>query len=206
MAFPDMWSSYFLLSVTKKGGSEYQYGAVVDPTSLEVNPGDVPGESMVNAAGGRLWKSDPEEDGEISFDIIGAVEISSTEAAGGLFQAFVGGTWDATEPLESDTDWAAGVDRTRDKFMVCVLQTNDTAATTAGGATAAATDSKRFWVKGARLVSHKESWSDGTNKVPVTFKFKPYNKGGTAKCYAYQSGDTTALVALTYTAGETTYD
>jgi len=202
MAFPDSWGKQFLLSVTKKGGSEIQLGSVVDPTSLEINLGDVPGESMVNAGGGRIWKQDPEEDGEISFDMIGTVELDSTTAAGGLFQAFVGGTWDTTEPLESDTAWPASDDRTRDKFMVCVLQTNDTAALTAGGTTAASTDSKRFFAKACRLVSHKESWSDGTNKVSVTFKFAPYIKAGTTKTYAYQSGDTTALVALSYTASD----
>lgn len=202
IAFPDCWGKYFLLSVTKKGGSSIQMGAVVDPTSLDINLGDVPGESMTNAAGGKIWKQDSEEDGEVTFDLIGAVEIDSTSAAGGLFQAYVGGTYDTTEPLETDTTWLAGVDQQRDKFMICVLQTNDTSCTLAEGTTAASTDSKRFWVKGARMTSHKESFGDGTNKVSVTFKFPAYTKAGTAKTYAYQSGDTTALVALTYTAGD----
>ena len=201
MAFPDSWGKYMLVGITKKGGSEIQFGAVIDPTSVEINPGDVPGESAVNAAGGRIWKQDVEEDGEVTFDIIGAVEIDSVSSAGGLFQAFIGGTWDTTEPLESDHAWTSGDNRVRDKFMVCVLQTNDTAAATGGGVTAAATDSKRFWVKAARLVSHKENV--GENKVSVTFKFPPYTKDGLAKTYAYQSGDTTALAALTYTATDT---
>ena len=199
MAFPDAWGKYFLISVTKKAGSQIELAAVVEPESLEINPGDVPGESIVNAAGGRIWKDDAEEDGEVSFDIVGAVEIDSASAAGGLFQAFIGGTYDTAEPLESDIAWAAGDDRARDRFMVVVLQTNDAAAATAAGVTAAATDSKRFWCKEARLISHKESWGDGTNKVSVTFKFPPYTKAGTAKNYAYQSGDATALTAITYT-------
>ncbi len=199
MAFPEGWGKYFLISVTKKAGSQIELASVVDPESLEINPGDVPGESMVNAAGGRIWKDDAEEDGEVSFDIIGAVEIDSASAAGGLFQAFIGGTYDTSEPLESDVAWTASDDRARDRFMICVLQTGDTAAATAAGTTAASTDSKRFWCKEARLISLKESWGDGTNKVNVTFKFPPYSKAGTAKNYAFQSGDQTALVAITYT-------
>ena len=206
MAFPDTWGKYFLISVTKKGGTQIELASVVDPESLKIKPGDVPGESIVNAAGGRIWKDDAEEDGEISFDMVGNVEIDSASAAGGLFQAFIGGTYDTTEPLESDIAWAASDDRVRDKFMVCVLQTNDATAATAAGASAAATDSKRFWVKGARLTSLGEDWGDGTNKVSVTFKFKPYIKAGTAKTYAYQSGDTTALVALTYTSTDNAND
>jgi len=202
MSFPDAWGKYFLIGITKKGGSEIQFGSVVEPESLEINLGDVPGESMVNAAGGRIWKSDVEEDGEISFDIIGSTQIDSALAVGGLFQAFIGGTYDTTEPLESDTTWAASEDRARDKFMITVLQTNDTGVLTAGGTTATSTDSKRFWVKGARFISHKESWGDGTNKPSVTFKFPPYIKSGTSKTYAYQSGSATALVALTYTSGD----
>ena len=31
MAFPDSWGKYMLVGITKKGGSEIQLGAVIDP-------------------------------------------------------------------------------------------------------------------------------------------------------------------------------
>lgn len=201
MAVADMWGKFFFISVTLKGGTQIELASVVDPTSLKVDPGDVPGESVVNSAGGHMWKQDAEEDGELSFDMMGNIDISSSAASGGLFQAFVGGTYSTSDTRSSDTSWAAGDDRTRDRFMVAVLQTDDAAALTAAGTTAASTNSKRFHVKGARIVSLKESWGDGTNKVSTTFKFPPYIKSGATKTYRYDSS-ATSLAAITYTSGD----
>ena len=201
MPVADMWGKFFLISVTLKGGTQVEFASVVDPTSLEINLGDVPGESVVNAAGGHMWKQDAEEDGEITFDMIGNTNISSSAAAGGLFQMFVGGTLSTSDTRSSDTSWAAGDDRTRDRYMIAVLQTDDAGALGAAATTAASTNSKRFHVKGARFISLKESWGDGTNKVSVTFKFPPYIKAGTTKTYRYDSSATN-LAALDYTSGD----
>lgn len=194
MAFPDAWDEVFYLGITKKGGSEVQFGAIVDPTSLEIKEGEYNVESMPNAAGGRIWKQDPKTDGEISFEII-PIELDSTTGVG-LFQQFIGGTYDTSEPLETDTSWAASVNRVRDLFRVSVLWTNDPAATAASAATAATTDSLRFWAQDCKFVNMETSFSDGMLKAKITFKFKPFNKAGTAMNYAWQSGDNTALAAL----------
>ncbi len=194
MAFPDMWDEVFLMSVELAGGTEIQMAAIVDPTSLEFPPGDYPSESKPNAAGGRLWSQNPEEDGEINFDIWG-IELDTTSGVG-LFQQFIGGAQDASEPLTSDIAFPAGVARTRELYRIAILFTNDPAATTAAGATAASTDSFRFYAEDCRFIGLKPSFSDGQLKQTAQFKFKPFNKAGTAKNYAFQSGDQTALVAL----------
>lgn len=194
MAFPESWDELFLLSITKKGGSEIQFAAIVDPTSLEFPDESYPWESVPNAAGGRIGKQSPQEDGEISFDII-PIELDTTSGIG-LFQQFVGGTYDTTEPLEVDTSWAAGVNRVRDLFRISVLFTNDPAAATASGATAAATDSLRFYANDCRFVSLKHNFSDGQLKGTATFKAAAFNKAGTTKNWSWQSGDQTALGAL----------
>ena len=194
MAFPDTWDEVFMLSIEKSGGSPIQFAAIVDPTSLEITEGEYNSESMPNAAGGRIWKQDPQADGEITFDIV-PIELDATTGIG-LFQQYIGGTADSTEPLESDTSFPAGVNRVRDLFRIAVLWTNDPAAAAAEAATATSTDSLRFWAADCRFQNQESSNSDGNLKATVTFKFKPFNKAGTTKNYAWQSGDQTALAAL----------
>jgi len=198
MAFPQSWDELFLISITRAGGSEIQFAAIVDPTSWDVNEGDNPWESIPNAAGGRIGKQSPQEDGEISFDII-PLELDTASGVG-LFQQFVGvsggGAYDTSEPLAVDSSWPAGVNRVRDRFRIATLWTNDPAATTAAGATASSTDSLRFYADDCRFVSQKSNFSDGQLKTTVTFKYPAMNKAGTTLNGIWQSGDNTALSAL----------
>lgn len=199
MAFPQTWDELFLIGITRAGGSEVQIAAMVDPTSLDLGEGEYPFESLPNAAGGRVGKQGPEEDGEISFDLIAPVELDATSAVG-LFQQWIGtsggGAYDSSEPLAGDTSWPAGVNKVRDRFRIAVLFTNDAAATTASGATAASTDGLRFYANDCRFTSHKASFSDGYLKVTVTFKYPPVNKAGTTRSANWESGDQTAIAAL----------
>lgn len=201
MAFPESWDNYFLISVTRRGGSEIQFAAIVDPTSVEIDEGEQNSESMPNAAGGRIWKDDPQADGSISFDIVD-LELDTTSGVG-LFQQYTGkaggeGTaYDTAEPLATEiTGWDAGVNRVRDQFRVVVLFSNDPAIATAAGATAASTDSLRFAAHNCKFTGLSHSMSDGQKKATATFKFKPWRKDGTQKNYQWDSGDQTALSAL----------
>ncbi len=206
MVFPEAWDNYFLLSITRRGGNEIQFAAIIDPTSLEIEEGEQSSESEPNAAGGRIWKDDPQSDGTITFDIK-PLELDTTSGVG-LFQQYVGKAggestaYATSEPLSTEiTGWDAGVNRVRDQFRVAVLLTNDTSATTAAGSTNGSTDSDRFVAHNCKFVNQTSSWSSGQRVTTVTFKFKPWRKDGTQKNYQEQSGDQTALVALsTYNA------
>ena len=192
MAFPTAWTETALVSISKLSGTDIEFAAIT--STVEINEGDYPGESVATIAGGRVWKQSPQEDGEITMDIY-PIELDSTTGVG-LFQQFAGGTYDTSEPLASDSSWLAGVSRIRDSFRVAVLWTNDTAATTGFGATAASTDGLRFYATDCRITSHKASFSDNLLKATVTFKFPAFNKAGTTKIGVWQSGDNTALVTL----------
>ena len=192
MAFGDAWEETCFVSIQKLSGSEIQYMSITD--SIDINEGDVPGEGMPTVAGGRIWKQSPQEDGEITLDIY-PIELDTTSGVG-LFQQYTGGTWDTDEPLATDVAWPAGVDRSRDQFRVIILWTNDPATTTANGTTAGATDSLRFASMGCRMTSHKVSFTDGVVKATVTFKWPAFNKDGTVKMSRWDSGDQTAVVAL----------
>ena len=192
MSFPDAWTEVALVAVSLKGGSEIQFAAITE--TIDIAEGDYPGESVMNLAGGRIWKESPKEDGEITLELY-PVELDTTSGVG-LFQQWVGGTFDTSEPLTTDTTEVAGIQRSRSQYRVSVLWTNDPAATTAAGATAASTDALRFYATSCRITSHKASYTDGILKVTVTLKFPALNKAGTANIGVWESGDQTALVTL----------
>jgi len=192
MAFPDAWEETAFVEIQEFGGSAIQFGAITD--TIDINEGDVPGEGQPTLAGGRIWKQSPQEDGEITLEIY-PVELDTTSGVG-LFQHYAGGTWDTEEPLITDTDWPASTSRTRDQFRIVVLWTNDASATTASGATSASTDSIRFAAMGCRMTSHKASFTDGILKITATFKWPAFNKAGTVKMSRWDSGDQTAIEAL----------
>ena len=191
MAFQDAWNETAFVSIQKLAGSEVQFAAITD--SVDISEGDWSGEGLPTLAGGRIWKQTPKEDGEITLELY-PVELDTVTGVG-LFQQFTGGTFDTSEPLASDVAFTAA-DRVRDQFRVVVLWTNDAAATAANGATSASTDSLRFAAMGCRLVSHKASYTDGTLKVTATFKYPAFNKAGAVKMDRWDSGDQTALAAI----------
>jgi len=197
MAFPDAWEENALVEVSKFDATtplKWQFAASTE--TIDIGEPDYPGESIPNLAGGRVWKQSPQEDGEITLEMY-PIELDATDDAKdkGLFQQYNGGTIDGTDPMVTDSSWAAGVDRIRDRFRVCILWTNDPAATTASGTTAASTDSLRFVALGCRMTSHKAEFTDGILKVSVTFKFPAMNVAGAVKMYQWQSADATAFSA-----------
>jgi len=131
-----------------------------------------------------------------------AAETSGTvsHANTGLFQHFTGGTHTYAEPLSTDTSWGVGIDRTRDRFRVAIMWTDDTNVTSACDATSA-TDSValRFVAMSCRMISHKTSFTDGILKVTGTFKYPALNQAGDTKMFRWEStndGDTTPLPVL----------
>ncbi len=204
MAFPDAWEEVALVSVELLGSStEVQFMATTE--TIDISEPDYPGEGIATTSGGRIWKQSPQEDGEITLELY-PIELDTTSGVG-LFQQFVGsdpdsaGTYDTSEPLttagHSGYSYNAGVMFPREKFRVCILWTNDPAETIANADTAANTEALKFTAMGCRIVSHKTSFADGIVKTTATFKFPAMNKAGTLKMFRWDSGDDTALVALT---------
>jgi len=110
---------------------------------------------------------------------------------------------DASQPLATDLTSGAGIDRSRDRFIVAILWTEDTAINSAMDTTTATDKTAlRFYAKDCRITSHKSAFTDGILKVTVSFKYPSYSKDGTEKNDAWESTDdtdTSSLPALTYT-------
>ena len=131
-----------------------------------------------------------------SAESTGTVSQSNT----GLFQHFNGGTHKNTEPLATDTSWGAGIDRTRDRFRVAIMWTDDVNVTSAADVTSA-TDSVaiRFVAMSCRMISHKAEFTDGILKVTGTFKYPAMNQAGDVEMDRWEStndGDTSPLPVL----------
>ena len=205
--FPDAWEETALVVVQKLNGTPYLYGAITE--TIDIGEPDYPGESIPNIAGGRIWKQSSQEDGELTLEIY-PTNLDTATDGNGLFQQYAGGTWNTSQPMDTDTSWTAGVyDRQRDVFMVAIVWTDDTTLNTAAevldptGATGTDKVALRFYCKEARITSHKSEFTDGILKTTVTFKFPAFNTSGTTRCYGWESCNdvgATTLSALTYTA------
>ena len=207
--FPKAWEEVALVTIERYPGTANDIvQAHAFTETIDIGEPDYPGESIPNLAGGRIWKQSPQEDGEITLECYPvAVELDTDltpDLYGGFSQFFTTGqTIDITsptQPVATNTTYVAGIDLQRERFRVCIMWTDDTAVTSASGATS--TDGKvglRFAALGCRMTSHKSAYTDGILKATVTFKFPAMNKGGTVKMSRWDStndGDTSPMTAL----------
>ena len=203
MAFPDAWEEVVLVDIALFDASSpvnKEFAAITE--TIDIGEPDYPGESIPNLAGGRIWKQSPQEDGEVTLEIY-PISLDQATANQGLFQWFNGGTIDASQPLATDIAWAAGVSRTRERFRITLLWTDDVAVSSAVAATSTTGSvALRFSAMGCRITSHKSAYTDGILKTTPVFKFPAMNKAGDVKMYRWDSTSAggsgeTPLVALT---------
>ncbi len=205
MAFPDAWEEVALVSVTRFSTTDAATRAAVQcnamTETIDISEPDYPGEGIPNIAGGRIWKQSPQEDGEITLELY-PIQASAGDGENnlGLFQQFVGvpadAAYDTGEPIITTLAWAAGIQRTRSRFRVTILWTNDTAPpATAETAIASGKEALRFSAMGCRMTSHKTSYTDGIVKTTVTFKFPAMNTAGTVQMFRWDSCDSSAAMA-----------
>ena len=174
--FPQAWEEVAKVVIIKLGGTVYSYAAITE--TIDISEPDYPGESIPNVGGGRVWKQSPQEDGEITLEIY-PLELDTATNNTGLFEQFVGGTFTSSESRSTDTTWPIGIQRTRDRYRVTILWTNDTTPpATAEAQVAVGKEALRFSAMLCRIISHKTEFTDGVVKTTVTFKFPAMNKDG----------------------------
>jgi len=163
-----MASEIALVEVYPFGGAAIQFASAIE--EFDPQQGDKDGEGIAMVNGGRRWKRSPEGDYEITMKLY---PLSTSWADGeDLSQGFTDlvSNADGSDP-RSDTNT-----HNRDKFRVAILWTDDAAAATAGGTTAAGSFARRISFTEARLTSFKESFADKTLTVDVTFKGPAFDK------------------------------
>ena len=203
MPYPPAWQEVALITIKPHDGTAREFMAITE--TIDIGTPDYPGESIVSLAGGRLWKQGPQEDGELTLELypVNASDVDN----GGFEQSFVGGSYDTTVPILTDTTTtlAAGVQFTRRGFLVAILWTDDSAAVDANSVLS--TDNaaaRRFYAKNCRIISYKEDFTDKILKATVVFKFPPNTKDGLRRNFRWQSTlitntTTDRLAAITYT-------
>lgn len=208
--YPQAWEEVAKIVILKLGGSVYGYEAITE--TIDISEPDYPGESIPTTSGGRVWKQSPQEDGEITLEIYptNVLQTDGSNLSSGLFQYFAGGDTDSDNPTATDISWVAGVDRTRDRFMVVIMWTDDTTLNTPAlvlnhtDLTNASAVGLRFYAKECRITSHKSDFTDGILKTTVTFKFPAMNQSGTTKTHGWESTNdigTSAMSELSYGSG-----
>ncbi len=185
MGLSDAWVETALGALTLIDGSDEEFATITD--TIDINQGEKGFDVIANIAGGRIIKFNPEEPTEVTLE---AYPLEAGTDTGTTLKGFFHmlHTTDASQPLSID------VSRTRTKVRLMLLWTDDTAVTTAGGATSANKKAFRFVFQNGYVISAKPAFTDGILKFTVVCKFPPFDKSGTANI-TWKSTDGTATMA-----------
>jgi len=188
------WSELAMVEVQPDGQSAVQFAAITE--TIDVDMGDKDIEQVATLSGGRLVKKVPQDVISVTLEMY-PVDIDA-HSGSGISKWFLAAYAAAgSEPLSSV------VARTRTKVRLTCLWTNDsTPPTGASSATADSTDSYRFALADAYIVSCKPSFTDGILKFTVTFKAPPFDKSGNGN-WKEELADNKNLAALAAYSGST---
>ena len=179
----DAWEEVCLISIAKQAGSDYEFAALTQ--DIDVSGGEKDFEGVANAAGGRIKKHAPETDTIITLNMLPTGIDGLATSPTGIENLFHGFT-------SSNT---GNNSRTRDLFRIAFLWTNDPAATSGAGATAAATNMKRFVIAEAEIISSPKTWSPTDPlKNAVKIKCSAFDKSGNGNIL--EEGYATATTTL----------
>lgn len=187
MAAPDTWSETALVAITKEGSaSDVEFYTITE--TVDVSFGEKEFDLIANLAGGRMVKFTPEGPTEITLDAYPVEAGTDTGTTGkGFFDLFH--TADATQPVD------ISVDRTRTKYRMVVLWTDDTTVTNATASINLNQTGMRVVAKNGYFTKPKLGFTDGVQKWTATFKCPPFDKSGNANV-SVQSTDGTATMTI----------
>lgn len=182
MATPEAWNETCLVAL-EDDTTVMNIAPIM--TSVSINQGGKPVESVPNLSGGRILVFKPEEDTEIEFEGM-PVGIGDKDATtqDGLDLFFHGGTA-STAPFEATSSL------TRDPFTLSIMWTDSTASS-ATSSVPSGNYALRYNFQNAYLTVCQPSFTtDGGLVSKYTFKCAPRNKAGTSNI-TEQSTDGTA--------------
>lgn len=192
----NVWGETFFASLAIQSGSEIQLAGKITPSSLVINRGAKDFDPLHLANGGNLEKIIPEPPSEITMNAYvlyaGNGDVSAATSLAGLHDLFFG-TEDATEFIIIDDT------RTRNRFRLTILFTNDTSVTSAIGQVASGNDALRLGFADGFITKLDETMEDdGAFRIAFTFKVVPFDSAGTSniRVQSIDSGDTGNLTAF----------
>ncbi len=169
-AVDDAWMEVCLIAISRASGSDLQFAAETETVDFDIGEKDIEGIPLVN--GGRVTKFMPEGDSSITFEAypLEAGTLAESTPGTGFFDMLHNITGAASVPIRITND------RTRNKYRVLVLWTNDPDVTTAQQVTGTDHSAFRIGMADGHFTSVKPSFTDGTLKFTVVFKVAAFDK------------------------------
>lgn len=166
------WQERAFVTITKKGGSDVNFGALLNEIGWSGGEKDVEGQPLMNA--GRQRQITAQSDFEFSGTLypIGV----STGNPDGIAEFFHGGS----DQLDSNNSAAEfETDTERPEFRIAVMFTNDDNVASATDEVSG-TDNKAYrWIaKDALLTGYEPNFDDMIFSVDVTFVVPPFDETG----------------------------
>ena len=183
----DTWSETAWVDIAAQAGSDVAFQTITETVDIDI--GDKDFDVIATLKGGRLVKYTPQEPTTITLE---AYPVEAGTDSGNTGEGFFDlmNTADASQPL------SITVDRTRSKYRLVILWTDNTSVANASAIVGAAYNALRVVASDGYFTSVKPSFTDGVLKFTVTYKVPPFDKSGTGNV-AIQSTDATAsLTAL----------
>lgn len=188
MTAPESWNEVCLVSLTS-GTTEMDIAPIM--TSVAINQGGKPVESVPNLSGGRILVFKPEEDTEIEFEgmPIGIGDADATTQDG--LDLFFHGTTSTAAPFIARSNLS------RTPYTLTIMWTDDSTATSAKSAVTLGKYALRYQFKNAYLTICQPSFTtDGGLVSKYTFRCAPRNKAGTSNILDQSTDGTAELSAL----------
>ena len=192
----DAWMETCFISISKASGSEIAFHGLTETVDFDIGDKDIEGIPILN--GGRVTKFNPQGDSTITFEAY-PIEVGTDTGSTGKGFFDLMNVADASVPIRINTS------RTRNKYRVLVMWTNDTTVTGAQNITVANASALRVGMADGYFTSVKPSFTDGILKFTCVFKCPAFDKAGNAcvmmeSCAGTTAGDILPVVAA-YTAG-----
>lgn len=185
----DMYSETALVAISAAGGSDIQFMTITETVDIDIGNKDF--DIKATLKGGRLVKFTPQAETTITLEAYPTEAGTDTGAEGkGFFDLL--NTSSASQPV------IIPVDRTRSKYRMIVLWTDDPTVVTAQAliATAGGNSGLRVVAADGFFISAKPSFTDGENKWTVVFKVPPFDKAGAANVKVESTDGTADLTAV----------
>ena len=198
VATDDAWMETCLIAISKIGGSDLAFHALTETVDFDLGEKDLEGIPLAN--GGRVTKINPEGDSSVTFEAY-PLQAGTDTGTTGL------GFFDLLHDVDASVPIRVTNSRTRDKYRVLIMWTNDPTPTTAQATTANTYSAIRIGLANGHFTSVKPSFTDGILKYTVVYKCAPFNKAGTGNvmmesCAGSTAGDVLPAVA-SYTTSNT---
>lgn len=179
---PHSWTETYLVAIEKEGGNRMLFSTISDTISFDI--GEKGMESIATASGGRLPKFSPEADTTISLEIYplaaGNYWNSTGEEAAGFFDLLHTIDTDDYDPLGGGSYYQSYTnDRTRTRFRMTVMWTNDTSATDATAAIAEGSYAAERITLCGYFTKVEPSFDDDILSASLTMTVPAFKKDGT---------------------------